>query len=61
MDGVFLSSSKIFMETVAAFVVEAVAVVTQAVVVVKLGGGPSIRHVDSVGATLPSQRRLTAG
>lgn len=61
MDGVFLKTSKVFVETAAAFIVEAVAVVTQALVVVKLGGGPSIRHVDHVGATLPPQCRLTAG
>lgn len=39
------------METVAAFVVEAVTVV----VVVEVGGGPTIGDMDDVGATLPPQ------
>lgn len=61
MDGVVLKTSKVFMETVAALIVEAVTVVTKTVVVVEVGGGPSIGDVDNVAATLPSQGGFTAG
>lgn len=42
------------METVAALIVEAVTVITEMVVVVEVGGGPSIGDVDNVAAALPS-------
>lgn len=61
VDGVFLKTSKVFLETVGAFVVKAVTVVTDAMVAVEVWGGPSIGYTDDVGATLPSQSGLTAG
>lgn len=53
VNGVFLKISQVFMETTAAVMVE-VAVVTDAVVVMEIRGGPSIRDVDNVvGTALP--------
>lgn len=59
--GVFLKTSKILVETVAALIVKAVAVVAEMVVVVEVRGRPSIREVDHVAATLSSQGGLSAG
>lgn len=61
VDGVFLKTPKVFVEPVAAFIVKAVIVVTEAVVVVEVRGRPSIRDVDHMGAALPPQGRLAAG
>lgn len=53
VNGVFLKIPQVFMETTAAVIVE-VAVVTDAVVVMEIRGGPSIRDVDNVvGTALP--------
>lgn len=64
-DGVLLETSEVFVEAVAALVVEAVAaaaaVVAHAVVVVEVGGGPSLGDVDHVAAALPPQGGLAAG
>lgn len=61
LDWIFLKISKVFMETVAALIVKAVAVITGAVVVMEIRGGPSVLDMNNIGAALSSKSGLPAG
>lgn len=61
LDWIFLKISKVFVETVAALIFKAVAVITGVVIAVEIGVGPSVLDMSHVGAALSSKSGLTAG